>query len=96
MAVEVRFHPSGRRLSVAPGTTLLEAAQNAGLPMASACGADGLCGRCTVKLLGGGQNVSTQTPGETRVMLANRAEPRQRLACCARVNGPVEVTASYW
>jgi len=96
MDVEVRFQPSGRSLRVAPGTTLLEAARSAGLPMASACGADGVCGRCSVELLEGAPNVSAQTPAETRVMRANRVAAEQRLACRARVAGPVEVTASYW
>ncbi|HJO23623.1 MAG: 2Fe-2S iron-sulfur cluster-binding protein [Myxococcota bacterium] len=96
MDVEVRFQPSGRSLRVAPGTTLLEAAQSAGLPMASACGAHGVCGRCSVELLGGARNVSAQTPAEARVMRANRVAADRRLACHAHVAGPVEMTASYW
>ena len=64
--------------------------------MASACGADGICGRCSVELLQGVRNVSLQTPAETRVMRANRVAAERRLACRARVAGPVEVTASYW
>ena len=96
MDVEVRFQPSGRSLRVALGTTLLEAARSAGLPMASACGADGVCGRCAVELLEGAQNVSTETPAETRVMRDNRVAAERRLACRAHVAGPVAVTASYW
>ena len=96
MDVEVRFQPSGKSLRVVRGTTLLEAARSAGLPMASACDADGVCGRCAVELREGAENVSAETPAETRVMRDNRIAVGLRLACRAHVAGPVEVTASYW
>ena len=94
--IEVSFQPSGRMLRVSPGTTVLEAARRAGLPMASACGADGLCGRCGVRVLRGGDALSDETPDEARVKRANRIAGELRLACRAAISGPVEVTASYW
>jgi 2Fe-2S ferredoxin len=96
MEVEVRFQPSGTRLRVESGTTLLDAARRAGLPMASACGADGICGRCGVRVLAGDEALSPEGPGETEVKRRNRIEPELRLACRAAARGPVEVTASYW
>jgi uncharacterized 2Fe-2S/4Fe-4S cluster protein (DUF4445 family) len=94
--VEVRFQPSGTSLRVPWGTTVLEAARQAGLPMASACGAHGLCGRCGVRILGGEQVLSPETEGETRVKQRNRVDPKLRLACRASVSGRIEVTAGYW
>lgn len=35
---QVDFEPIGKRIEVAPNTTLLEAAQQAGLGLSSACG----------------------------------------------------------
>ena len=96
MQAEVRFQPSGRCVQVHRGTTLLEAARQAGLPMASACGADGICGRCGVTLLDGADAVSPETGNEAEVKQRNRIEPSQRLACRAHVNGSVEISASYW
>lgn len=96
MEAEVRFQPSGRSVRVPAGTTLLDAAQQAGLPMASACGADGICGRCGVTLLSGGESVSPETDNEAEVKRRNRIESSQRLACRAAVAGAVEITASYW
>ena len=92
----MRFQPSGARLRVRPGTTLLEAARRSGLPMASACDADGICGRCGVRILAGADGLSNETANEIGVKQRNRIEPELRLACRAGVHGPVEVTASYW
>ena len=96
MDVEVRFRPSGTRVEVAPGTTLWEAARRAGLPMASACGASGICGRCGVQVLAGVEAVSAETRNESEVKRRNRIDPGWRLACRTEVAGDVEVTASYW
>ena len=96
MTAVVRFHPSGLTLRVDPGTSLLEAARRAALPVASACGADGLCGRCAMRVLAGDGNLSRETPDETEAKRRNRIGPELRLACRARVWGGVEVTASYW
>jgi ferredoxin len=92
----IRFQPSGRTLRVAKGTTLLEAARRAGLPMASACGADGLCARCGVRVLAGGAALSSETEAERRQKRRNRIDPALRLACRAAATGDVELTAGYW
>ncbi|HRV93729.1 MAG TPA: 2Fe-2S iron-sulfur cluster-binding protein, partial [Anaerolineae bacterium] len=50
---EVDFEPIGKRVDVAPQTTLLEAAQAAGIDLSSACGGIGNCGQCRVMMLEG-------------------------------------------
>ena len=44
----VVFTPSGRRGTVPPGTTVLDAARTLGVDLDSVCGGRGLCGRCQV------------------------------------------------
>jgi ferredoxin len=90
----VAFLPSGRTVEVPAGSTILEAALAAGLPIARACGADGLCGRCGVRVLAG--EIDAESDGEAATRRRNRLDPALRLACRARVLGDVEVTASYW
>ena len=92
----IRFQPSGRSLRVRIGTTLFEAVRRAGLPMASACGADGICARCGVRVLAGAAGLSPETEGEALRKRSNRIDPELRLACRAQVRGDVEVTAGYW
>ncbi len=44
----VLFQPSGLRVEVSEGKTLLDAARQAGLYLSSICGGDGYCGKCRV------------------------------------------------
>jgi 2Fe-2S ferredoxin len=92
----VRFQPSGLRVEVPAGSTLLDAVLAAGLPIARSCGADGVCGRCGVRVLTGALHVTPEQPQEGAVKRANRLAAELRLACRACVLGDVEVTAAYW
>jgi adenylate cyclase len=92
----VRFRPSGRSVRIPRGTTLLEAARRASLPLASACGAEGLCGRCGIRILAGADSLPPESGDEARVKRLNRVDAAERLACRAVPRGDVEVTARYW
>jgi uncharacterized 2Fe-2S/4Fe-4S cluster protein (DUF4445 family) len=96
MDVDVSFQPAGKRVRVPSGTLILDAARRAGLPVASACGANGLCARCGVRILAGGESVSAETPDEVEAKQVNRIDSSQRLACMVTVCGDVKITASYW
>jgi uncharacterized 2Fe-2S/4Fe-4S cluster protein (DUF4445 family) len=50
MPIEVDFQPVGRHVQVEPGTTILEAAQKAGVGLSAICGGGGSCGTCRVRL----------------------------------------------
>lgn len=93
---EVTFRPSGKQVRVPTGTTILDAARRVGLPVASGCAANGLCGRCGVTVLAGASAVSTETSGEAEAKSLNRVDPSQRLSCMTTISGDVEITASYW
>ena len=92
----VRFQPSGRAVRVVAGTSLLEAARRAGLPLASACRGDGLCGRCGVRVLAGASALAEEREPESRAKRRNRVPAEQRLACRVAVSSDLEVTAGYW
>ncbi|MHC4561176.1 MAG: ASKHA domain-containing protein [Planctomycetota bacterium] len=51
--VRVTFQPSGRTIFILPGTTLLEAAAQAGLTIETPCGGAGTCGKCRVQMTSG-------------------------------------------
>jgi len=90
----VRFLPSGREASVAAGTTLLEAARGAGLPVASACGADGICARCGMEILEG--DPGPETDAERSLKDRNRIDAELRLSCRIAVESDLVATARYW
>jgi ferredoxin len=64
--------------------------------MASACGADGICARCGVRVLAGAFELSPETELEARQKQRNRIDPSLRLACQAAAYGDIEVRAGYW
>ena len=91
----VRFQPSGRTLRLAPGATLLDAARQAGLPIASACQGEALCARCAVRVSGEGE-LPPESAAEALAKRRNRVSSDLRLACQVAPTCDVEVSASYW
>ena len=79
-----------------PGTTLLEAAVKAGLPIARSCGAEGVCAKCGLRIVDGGESLAPANESEARIAKRNRLDPDLRLACRVVVCCDVTVTASYW
>jgi ferredoxin len=96
VVARVRFQPSGREVRVVRGTTLLDAARRAGVPLASACDGGALCGRCGVTILAGRDAIAPEDERETQTLRRNRAGAGQRLACRVVVSSDLEVTTSYW
>jgi uncharacterized 2Fe-2S/4Fe-4S cluster protein (DUF4445 family) len=94
----VDFQPVGRRVDVAEGTTLLDAARAAGVHIVSICGGLGTCGECRVHLAGGadpsassGQALSGPTITEECEFSRDELAQGYRLACQAEVTGAVRV-----
>jgi adenylate cyclase len=90
----VRCLPDDVAVEVPAGTLLTDAIRAAGLPIATACGDELVCGRCGVRILRGA--VAREKPVERRAKRRNRVPDALRLACVIRVHGDLEVTADYW
>jgi ferredoxin len=93
-AVPIRL--CGAKLEARTGGTLLAAAVENGVRLMHACGAQTLCGTCRVKVTDGEANL---TPMSFKEKLSLRyhlsVSPRARLACQARVLGPLEADAVF-
>jgi len=93
-APSVEFRGTGRRLVVAPGQTLCEAAEAAGVPINAECHA-GICGSDPIRILSGHEHLLDTEPDdqerETLEEICEREPGEHRLACRVRVRGPVEV-----
>jgi ferredoxin len=92
--VPIEFN--GRRIDVPRGGTILGAALKNGFRVMHVCGGRKLCATCRVKVEVGEENL---TPMESAERFSLRwhlsASPRTRLACQARVEGPVEVESVF-
>ena len=85
---KVTFLPEGRETEVKENSTLMEAAEKAGVYINSLCGGKGVCGRCRVQVTGG--NVRAD---KNSISFLSKEEIKEGyvLACRTKVNGNMEV-----
>lgn len=92
-APSVTFQPSGKVCQVAPGQTILEVAESHGLRMSAEC-RSGICGSDPVRIVSGHEHLDgAPKDGEAETLedLCGLEAGPCRLACMARVKGPVIV-----
>jgi uncharacterized 2Fe-2S/4Fe-4S cluster protein (DUF4445 family) len=75
----INFQPVGRRVTSKPDQTLLNAAQDAGILIASICGGVGICDSCRIRLING--ILSEPTLEEKALFSVNELQSGYRLAC---------------
>jgi uncharacterized 2Fe-2S/4Fe-4S cluster protein (DUF4445 family) len=86
---QVDFEPIGRRHTCPKGTTLLEAARQAGVGIVSICGGRGTCGHCRVRILDGLAPSPTEADG--KVFSPEELAAGYRLACQVEVLSELRV-----
>lgn len=96
MEYTVRFLPSGKSVRVPAGTTLLNAARQAELPVASACGEHQLCALCGLEIVEGLESLPPEPDDEAHIKQLNRIDEKLRLSCQLEVVGDWVVRAEYW
>lgn len=87
--VRVQFQPTGRRVDIPIGSTLLEAARWAGIELNSSCGGEGTCGQCQVIILEG--QVSSPDYREKMRLSSQDLAAGRRLACRTFAQGNIVV-----
>lgn len=85
----VTFLPSYRKIEVPRGTTILDAAQKAGLNINVVCGGQGKCGKCVVYIQSGKTEFDQQKYG--RFFTADELAKGACLACETIVQGDLHV-----
>lgn len=80
---EIIFQPEGLRVGVKVKKTIMELGKEVGADIRSPCGDRGICGKCTVVVRQGGQNLEPPTAAETRFLAEEDISKGFRLACCA-------------
>lgn len=92
----VTLLPSGHQVEVPEGTLLFDAACRAGLPVASSCSAEAVCGKCVMRVITGADQLNPISEYEKKILKRDHREPEERLSCMAKVEGNCSVQASYW
>ncbi len=85
-AVPVTFLPSRVTAWVDAGTTVLDASRRVGVGIDASCGGRGTCGKCGVRVIEG-----SLSPVEPQERAVAGSREYVRLACRARIAGPVTV-----
>ena len=85
----VTFLPSYRKIEVARGTTILDAAQRAGMNINVVCGGQGKCGKCVVFIQSGRVEFDRQKYG--RFFTEEELQKGACLACETTVMGDLHV-----
>jgi ferredoxin, 2Fe-2S len=87
--------PSGLKIEVEPGKTLLKAAVENKLCWAHTCGGKAQCGACAYTIVSGSENLTPLSRNEQHQVLVRRgrqtALQTMKLACQTVVNGDVIV-----
>jgi uncharacterized 2Fe-2S/4Fe-4S cluster protein (DUF4445 family) len=85
----IDFEPLGRRGKALPGQTLLDAAQAAGVGLASVCGGVGTCEECRLRLVSG--QLTPLSLVEQSALSQSDLAAGFRLACQAEPLGDVKL-----
>ena len=89
MTVPLTILPDSRELHVAPGTTILKAAQAAGIDIIATCGGRGRCTSCRVKFVRG--TIPPPTIMDELQLGDDLVREGYRLSCQCHVTEPVAV-----
>ena len=89
----VTFQPSELRVVARPGATLLAIAERSDQPLEAGCRM-GVCGSDPVCVVDGMENLSPLGDQERTTIERLGLAESTRMACCARVNGPVTLDLS--
>ena len=90
-APEVHFVPEDKTVVAKPGLSLLEIAESNGMTIESGCRM-GICGADPVAIKDGMECLSGISDDEKATLERLGLAPNTRMACCARVEGPVSVS----
>jgi len=86
--IRLEFRPSGQVVTVPAGTTIFNAASWAGLTIDAACGGQGTCGKCKVRVHDG---IQAATPDDLDHLTAEELAAGWRLSCRAVVRSDTVV-----
>lgn len=90
-SAQVYFESERKRVAAQPGQTLLAVAEQCGLTIESGCRM-GICGADPIAVLAGLEHLSPSGDDERATLARLGLAENARLACCARIHGPVTVS----
>lgn len=85
-----------KTIEVPDGSNLMKVLDEAGIPVASSCGGQGVCTKCLVKVLEGKENLSRESDLEHDMRDIHEFEKAQRMSCQTTIQGNIKIDTEYW
>lgn len=92
----ITFVKNKAPIDIPEGIMLMEALLAHGVPVASSCKGDGICGKCRMRIVEGADNLPAKSAAESSVLEKNLAGHDERLSCQVQVFGDLKVDTGYW
>ena len=92
----IQFTKKIPAITVVEGANLMDTLLNAGLPVASSCHGDGICGKCRVRVVKGAENLSKKEGLEVILHDRLKIPVGFRISCQTQVFGDIEIDTTYW
>lgn len=92
----ISFVKNKAPIDIPEGIVLMEALLAHGVPVASSCKGDGICGKCRMRIVSGAEHLPAKSAAEIAVLEKNLAGTDQRLSCQVQVFGDLIVDTGYW
>jgi 2Fe-2S ferredoxin len=94
---KIKFAKNYDPIEAPAGKVLMQHLIEAGLPIASSCGGNGICGKCKVNVILGADKLSKMTEEERLCLERNLGHPdTQRLSCQCEISGDILIDTDYW
>ncbi len=92
----ITFVKNKAPIDIPEGIVLMEALLAHGIPVASSCKGDGICGKCRMRIIEGVEHLASKSAAEIAVLEKNQANVGERLSCQIQVLKDLKVDTGYW
>lgn len=93
---KISFTKQRAPIEVSMGANLMQSLLEAGIPVASSCFGDGVCGKCRLDVTAGMEHLAAAGETERFLIQTKNLTANQRISCQTTVMGDITVDASYW
>lgn len=92
---QVKIPQLNKIINVEHGANLFQALKDSHVPIASSCGGDAVCGKCTVQVKNP-KNLHGENEAEVQVKVKLKIRKDVRISCQLSVHSDIEIETTYW
>lgn len=93
---KIKFRKNQSTIEVQNSANLMKSLLNAGIPVASSCNGEGICGKCVIQVLSGQENLTGKNNLELNLIEKYKPAAHCRYSCQTHVIGDITIDAGYW